>query len=376
MEWDQIANIRGPKGDIGLTGPQGEAGQAGQAGPQGIRGASWFRGTVPPEESAQTVNSIDGDWYINTATWDTYQKAGGAWVNRGVIKGETGETGDRGPQGIQGIDGEQGIEGPRGAVGNPATTITTITPFTVPAIGQTVDVEVENAEWIIPGQTVWIANAAGLGKAKDFEVEEVDGNQLTLLNPYPPGELGDLVSLRNTVEELTQRIDTLVPQLSNVILTGMIIPYGGEEAPEGYLICDGESYPRILYPKLSAVLGTTFGGDEENFNVPDCRNHVLAGVGNKWMLGELRGEFEHTLSVAELASHQHPIDFSQINHAHSYSTIYGAGTIFSGYQAQYAGATLNTSTATFGVGASQNTGSGTAHNNVQPSLGINYVIRT
>lgn len=53
-------------------------------------GAEWLQGAVVPA----TGTGIVGDWYINTATSDYYEKTGAAvWTLRGNLKGLTGNTG-------------------------------------------------------------------------------------------------------------------------------------------------------------------------------------------------------------------------------------------------------------------------------------------
>ena len=52
-------------------------------------------------------------------------------------------------------------------------------------------------------------------------------------------------------------------------------------APTGWLLCDGTSYLRNDYIDLSNVLGTLYGGDITNFNVPDLRyRYVFGSDGN------------------------------------------------------------------------------------------------
>lgn len=52
---------------------------------------------------------------------------------------------------------------------------------------------------------------------------------------------------------------------------GTILPYGGDTAPTGYLLCDGAAISRTDYADLFAVIGTSFGtGDgTTTFNVPE-----------------------------------------------------------------------------------------------------------
>jgi hypothetical protein len=63
--------------------------------------------------------------------------------------------------------------------------VTATSSFVVPAVGSTVVVTVSDASWVIPGQMVNVAGAAGTGVAGAFQVQGVSGNQLTLLNPTP-----------------------------------------------------------------------------------------------------------------------------------------------------------------------------------------------
>lgn len=52
---------------------------------------------------------------------------------------------------------------------------------------------------------------------------------------------------------------------------GAIVPYGGDTAPTGYLLCDGSAVSRTTYSDLYAVIGTKYGeGDgSTTFNLPD-----------------------------------------------------------------------------------------------------------
>jgi hypothetical protein len=51
---------------------------------------------------------INGDYYLNTATYDLFQKVAGVWTLVCNLKGATGE---QGPQGDQGEQGEAGVAG-------------------------------------------------------------------------------------------------------------------------------------------------------------------------------------------------------------------------------------------------------------------------
>lgn len=59
---------------------------------------------------------------------------------------------------------------------------------------------------------------------------------------------------------------------------GTVLAYAGNEAPRGYLLANGASYKVADYPNLYAVIGNTYGGDTENFNVPNLVDTVLTMV--------------------------------------------------------------------------------------------------
>lgn len=67
-----------------------------------------------------------------------------------------------------------------------------------------------------------------------------------------------------------------------VYFPGMIMPYGGNVAPSGWILCDGTQYTIFQYPALANALqnaGTgnfIYGGTVPNFNVPDLRTATSA----------------------------------------------------------------------------------------------------
>jgi len=93
---------------------------------------------------------------------------------------------------------------------------------------------------------------------------------------------------------------------------GEIITYGGNSSPDTrWLVCDGAEYLRSDYPDLYNVIGDAFGSsDASHFNVPDMRGRTPSGVGtgsglDTITLGEVYGEQDHTLTIAEMPAHVH-----------------------------------------------------------------------
>ena len=59
---------------------------------------------------------------------------------------------------------------------------------------------------------------------------------------------------------------------------GTILPYAGDTAPSGWLLCDGTSISRTTYSVLYGVVGNRFGSaDGSTFRVPDFRGRFLRG---------------------------------------------------------------------------------------------------
>ena len=65
-------------------------GKPGERGTNGANGSTWYNGTTEPS----TSTGVNGDWYLNTLTWDIFHKESNSWSRKGNIKGETGSFDD------------------------------------------------------------------------------------------------------------------------------------------------------------------------------------------------------------------------------------------------------------------------------------------
>ena len=157
---------------------------------------------------------------------------------------------------------------------------------------------------------------------------------------------------------------------------GTIVPFGGATVPTDWLLCFGQAISRTTYATLFAVVSTTYGvgNGTTTFNLPDLRGRIpggkddmggtaasrltTAGSGvNGVSLGAAGGAQTHTLLDTQMPAHSHQYVGG--------SNAAGSGT--AGAAGQSANAYYMNTLAT---GGSQ------AHNNTQPTIVLNYIIKT
>lgn len=159
------------------------------------------------------------------------------------------------------------------------------------------------------------------------------------------------------IDDIKASVARLMIELERPMFIGMILPYAGLSVPSGALACDGSSYFRVDYPLLyEHLIGTDYIEDDETFHVPGFDGRTIIQAGSI-ATGTMLGEAEHTLTVAELAQHNHLYTPPVINVDLESP---GAPDIFAA-----------------GVGAPAVTGmqgGDMPHNNMQPSIAFNFCI--
>lgn len=162
---------------------------------------------------------------------------------------------------------------------------------------------------------------------------------------------------------------------------GQIMPVGfGGTIPRGWTLCNGAILAIQTNQALFSLLGTTYGGDGvRTFALPDLRGRAVMGTNFgtvPW--GQVSGAEAVQVTTAQLPSHNHNIQatttagggrgsssptnniFAQNTFGSPVEWIFGmAGSMEIG---------LSTGTNVM------NAGGNAPHNNMQPSLVINYMI--
>lgn len=162
---------------------------------------------------------------------------------------------------------------------------------------------------------------------------------------------------------------------------GQIMCAGFNFAPEGYVLCDGASIPIRQNQALYSLLGTAYGGDANNFNVPDLRGRTFFGVGASpvsgtvYARGQYGGSETVTLADAQVPGHQHNVIASS-----NAGTVGLPGNIYASVGPVQGGATYPIYAVPQTVVPLANpvstSGGSQAHTNMQPFLVVNFAIST
>lgn len=190
----------------------------------------------------------------------------------------------------------------------------------------------------------------------------------------------DMPSLASEVRDLLENRDReleLFLQLA-VNPTGAVLPYAGATAPSGYLLCDGSTFNGDQYPELRDCLGDTYGVHSgTSYYLPNLKGRVPVGKDASQTefdaMGETGGAKTHTLTIAEMPSHTH------IQNAHSHiidGALIPRGTGSDFREVTDAGTGTSNVTTRSETATNQYTGGGGAHNNLQPYVVLNYIIKT
>ena len=186
------------------------------------------------------------------------------------------------------------------------------------------------------------------------------------------------------------------PVSTGLVPAGTVADFAGTSAPTGWLLMHGQCVSRTTYAALFAVIGTTYdnscAGDE--FGLHDARGRVVAGQDDMGgtsanrltnqsggldgdTLGATGGAETHTLTEAELAPHDHPASTSSTPNQSNWADSASVTSVNddAGEQQEVLrqltldGLSINSTTTVSSAGG------GGAHNNVQPTLILNKIVK-
>lgn len=187
----------------------------------------------------------------------------------------------------------------------------------------------------------------------------------------------------------------LASDLNITVPIGVPLPFFGASAPTEHLLLDGSTigdgssggtaranadtvtlftllWNSIAQTELpiqdssggASTRGASAAADfaaHKRLSLPDMRGYTIAGYksadGNFGTLGKKVGEAAHQLTIPELAAHTHDLG------------VYGGSTVGNNLPQ---GSISSSPTVTL---TTSSTGGDTAHNNVQPTMTVNWIIR-
>ena len=157
--------------------------------------------------------------------------------------------------------------------------------------------------------------------------------------------------------------------------TGAIMSWSSVAIPDGWLACDGRAVSRADTARLFAVIGTTYGAGDgtTTFNLPDLRGRAIVGLDNmggsaanvitgSWArnVGGVFGEENHQLTIAEMPAHTHSLGTTLSPNGSGSGEL--EGTYSNAHKINHAA-------------ISAPAGGDGAHNTIQPSMALYWIIR-
>lgn len=159
---------------------------------------------------------------------------------------------------------------------------------------------------------------------------------------------------------------------------GEVRMFAGNFAPRNWAKSQGQILAISQHQALYSVLGTTYGGDgRQTFALPDLRSRVPVGTGqgpglSQRRLGDEGGEESHELTVDEMPVHDHALRVRGTHTPNSERSKTPEDNVLArGGQKIYTDLAAD---AEMAPGTVAPEGGSIAHNNMQPFLGMNYII--
>jgi len=107
------------------------------------------------------------------------------------------------------------------------------------------------------------------------------GTPKTQTSAYTGGQAGTYTNTSMTIDANGKISAISSGATSTGFTSGMIVPFGGVNAPSGFLMCDGSQVSQTTYSSLFSVIGTYYQNGQTptagNFFLPDFRSRTIMG---------------------------------------------------------------------------------------------------
>ena len=212
-------------------------------------------------------------------------------------------------------------------------------------------------------------------------ITESDGKDELIINSVS----GDIGLKKITRENLLKSVPVNPP--------GVLVPYAGDAAPVGWLLCDGKEYEQESFKELFAVIGFKFGSRSSVtpgfFKVPDLRGRLPLGADNMGgasanivvaesadNIGTFDGTETKPITLANLPEHKHDLRDSTRQQFYAIADVLGTPTddnvqIYDAPTGTGLGQALSNS-----GGVISSVGLGAPFNVMPPTITLNYIIYT
>jgi microcystin-dependent protein len=157
---------------------------------------------------------------------------------------------------------------------------------------------------------------------------------------------------------------------------GEIRIFAGNFAPAGWMFCDGQLLSIAENDALFTLIGTTYGGDgQSTFALPNLQGRIPIHIGtgpdgSSYTLGEMGGVEDMTLSANQIPTHTHPLTAT----TNLGSDVNPANRMIAQTPASIQPFIEDAPTVDMRDAAVAAAGENQPHLNMQPFLGINYII--
>jgi len=395
----------GPTGATGPTGPTGATGATGATGPAntitmgtvttgaaGSSASATVTGTAPNQTlnlvipkgdkgdtgtaATITVGTVTALSPGATPTVSNSGTTGAAVFNFGIPTGATGATGPANSLSV-------------GTVTSGASASATITGS---APSQTLNLVLPKGD---TGATGTTGATGATGPANSLSIGTVSSGTTAsaTITGTPPAQTLNLVLPKGDTGA-TGATGATGPQGADGIPAGSIMAWVTNTAPTNWLFADGTAISRTTYSTLFAVIGTTYGAGNGSttFNLPNLSGRVPVGknAGTFATLAATGGAESVSLDSNNLPAHTHSFSATtSTDGSHTHAPNSGYSWLMSNRTAGTANgsgsaALTDYSTSTGAAGSHAHTvsgttgssGAGTAHNNLQPYIVLNYIIKT